>query len=79
MTAAFPVVDEGQLAAPAINIEALESIADWKVDLSERILRTELIFLFHSVDIDLEPLKAEVAAFKQVCACLVWRGKDAPV
>ena len=53
--------------------DTLEVIAEWRVDLTARIRRAQLIFLFHDCETDIQPLIEEVAAFKRVCACLAWR------
>jgi hypothetical protein len=74
VTAAFPVVVECELAAPAINIEALKIIADWRVDLTSRIRRAQLRFELAGLDAEhIEELAEDVAAFKKCCRCLCGR------
>lgn len=53
--------------AVELDLDALETIADWKDDLCARLRRTELIFMFADADVDFAPLAAEVAEFKKCC------------
>jgi hypothetical protein len=53
------------------RIRDLETIADWRDELSAKIRRAELRFEFIGLDPEeQEQLDAEVEVFKRVCSCL---------
>jgi hypothetical protein len=56
------------------DLETLEAIADWRVDLTARIARTQLIFELVDFDVDFQPLADEVSDFRRVVSCLKWQG-----
>jgi hypothetical protein len=66
----------GLTAAPGIDIERLELIADWRADLTTKIKRAEMRFELVGLDQDqTNQIAEEVAAFKKVCHCLALVGR----
>jgi hypothetical protein len=55
------------------RIDDLDTIADWKRDLQERIARAQLVFEIVDVDVDMDGLAGEVSDFKTVCHAIAGR------
>ena len=58
----------------AIDLDALEAIADWKEDLRARIRCAQLRLELAGLEPErVDEFVEEVAAFKKCCRCLAWR------
>jgi hypothetical protein len=74
-----PIIDHVERDASAIernHLDALETIANWSVDLSHRLRRARLKFeLIGLDDAEQEALAAEQEQFKRCSKALQWRGE----
>jgi hypothetical protein len=74
-----PIIDHVEPDASAIernHLDALETIANWSVDLSHRLRRARLKFeLIGLDDAEQEALAAEQEQFKRCSKALQWRGE----
>ena len=77
---AAPALDHVERDAAAIDrnhLDALETIANWSVDLSDRIRRARLKFELIGLDeAEQEALTAEQEQFKRCSKALQWRGTN---
>ena len=61
-----------------IDLDALETIADWNEDLQAKIRRALLRLELAGLEPELiDELVKEVGAFKKCCRCLAWRPEAA--
>ena len=64
------------LDAQELNLQALEIMADWRVDLTTRIRRGGLKFELIGLDqAEQDKLELEQAEFSRCCKVLKWRGQ----
>jgi hypothetical protein len=76
---AAPIIEHIEHDAAAIDrnhLDALETIANWSADLSDRIRRARLKFELIGLDeTEQEALAAEQEQFKRCSKALQWRGE----